>query len=365
MSFKALPVLALAALTAGCRLDNAFRGTHEDPDVKNSDALSYDLPDDFELKFGDVLKECHETTITPHGDGILRLVLPRLCSYRVPDPDPRLRALDLVFVLDVTGSMRSELDSVRQGMQELISIAQTTGWDLQVGAVAFADAILARYPLTPDLADLSAKMAPENPIWAAPDGFGGDEPEVGLAAIESGLNMLREGQGYERLLVYVSDAPARRVDKGGYSVDATGGTLQKFLRSMSDADAAFHLFFSSTDSRERLFSDMPTPVEQIEELVARSGVESTKLPFPLHTRQMRDNFLQPLQNVRFTSDLCEFTRAELVDPVGQVVPAPLGVSETLLALDLTKVKLTEGMKVKVYGTCKVEGEKVVSLTFDL
>lgn len=355
--------LLFAATLPACRDDASFRGATDDS-YASSD-LAYNLPDDFSVRFGDVLNECHDSVIQPaSGNKMARLVMPRACSFTVPDPDPRLRALDLVFVLDVTGSMRNELNAVREGMTELMAIAHTTGWDLQVGAVAFADDILAKYPLTRDVAATIAAMGQDNPIWAAPDGFGGDEPEIGLGAIEQGIEILRGGSGYERLLVYVSDAPARRVDKGNYDIAATAAVIQGFLRETADSDSAFHIFFSATDSRERLFDGMPTPADQLVDLIKRSGVQSTRLPFPLRTRSIRNDFLQPLQYVRYTNDLCEFYAAELHPSQGEVIPIPVGTSEDLFVADLSDRTLNRSDTLILHGNCRIQGEKIITLSFE-
>lgn len=80
--------------------------------------------------------------------------------------------MDLVLVIDVTGSMNDEIDAVRTEAQEILATAvDVAGQDLRVGLVTFSDRVYVLHPLTDDLAAVDASIA----ILDADGGYGTPE----------------------------------------------------------------------------------------------------------------------------------------------------------------------------------------------
>lgn len=67
-----------------------------------------------------------------------------------PVPGVRVLAIDVVFVMDATGSMEEELTSVREGMKTLIGVMRRLSEEVNVGFVAYIDrAVPWTIPLAP------------------------------------------------------------------------------------------------------------------------------------------------------------------------------------------------------------------------
>lgn len=59
----------------------------------------------------------------------------------VPEPEKgiRIRAIDVVFVMDATMSMQQELDEVREGMTSIVQVLRRLSDEVSVGFVAYID----------------------------------------------------------------------------------------------------------------------------------------------------------------------------------------------------------------------------------
>jgi hypothetical protein len=91
------------------------------------------------------------------------------------------QGVDLMFVLDTTGSMKDEMDAVKDGISQIADSLKTSGVDFRVGMVGFvdsyADAAARTIPLTDDIARFKLRLAlispqsnqdfPESSIYAA------------------------------------------------------------------------------------------------------------------------------------------------------------------------------------------------------
>jgi hypothetical protein len=116
--------------------------------------------------------------------------------------------LDLVFMVDATGSMGDEIDKLRTSMQSIADrIARLPGRvDLCLGLVAYRDRgdeyVTRRYDLTGDLAAFQRVLGG---LRAA---GGGDEPEALDEALHETVHGVSwRGAGASRLVVMIGDAP--------------------------------------------------------------------------------------------------------------------------------------------------------------
>jgi hypothetical protein len=138
----------------------------------------------------------------PRRAGRWQLILP---SVQAPLP----RQLDLVLVLDTTGSMRDELEYLKS---EIKSIATTVdrqfpGVDKRYGLVVYRDEgmgdeyVTRSFPLTSSLAEFRENLAAQSAAG------GGDYPEAMHRGLEDAVQLSWRDGNSARVLFLVADAP--------------------------------------------------------------------------------------------------------------------------------------------------------------
>lgn len=176
----------------------------------------------------------------------------RLASIHVAD-------LDLVFVMDTTGSMGEEIQDVQTNLLGIVRVLQRLSPSLQVGFVAFKDRgfayVTATYPLQ-DMSPGSLRDAQAfvNRLGAA---GGGDYPEAVTQALHVAVNMPWREDAKGRIVV-VGDAPAHTRNWGRAFNLAT----------------AFRLSLDSPAVERRVstvFSGSRTPGAEFYERLAQAG----------------------------------------------------------------------------------------------
>jgi Mg-chelatase subunit ChlD len=124
----------------------------------------------------------------------------------VPPPPPQV---DVVFVLDVTGSMEFAINGVRDGIVQFVDNLARQELDIRIGMVAFRDISMREPP--------EVLKFPEAPFTNQPEAFrtqvqklvasgGGDEPESSPNAL-SLASTLPFREGATRVVVFITDAP--------------------------------------------------------------------------------------------------------------------------------------------------------------
>jgi hypothetical protein len=143
-----------------------------------------------------------------------RVVLPQSAAWQ---PD----FLDLVLVVDTTGSMGDEIAFLQK---ELIGATRAAasaapGISLRFGLVAYRDDgddyVVKTYGFTPDAAEMRSWLR-----GLSANG-GGDYPEAAADALRAGVGLdWRRGKG-ERILIHLADAPPHDADAASYLRAAT------------------------------------------------------------------------------------------------------------------------------------------------
>ncbi|MFT7618559.1 MAG: Mg-chelatase subunit ChlD [Planctomycetota bacterium] len=114
--------------------------------------------------------------------------------------------LDVVVLLDATGSMDGEIDAAKQEIVTLIASLQAMKIEFRLGVVAFRDRgeeyITKRSPLTGDVYKSVAFLDQMSAVG------GGDEPEAVLDAFKDAARM-RYSHKAEKVLILVGDAPPK------------------------------------------------------------------------------------------------------------------------------------------------------------
>ena len=132
-----------------------------------------------------------------------------------PDANFAMPDLDLVFVMDVTGSMDDEIRDVQSNLLGLVRVLTRLAPTLSVGFVAFKDRgddyLTRSFPLTAMRGgNLSRIQAFVERLEA---GGGGDVPEPVDYALEQGIAMSWRPEAEGRI-VLIGDAPSHRPDWG-------------------------------------------------------------------------------------------------------------------------------------------------------
>lgn len=158
--------------------------------------------------------------------------------------------MDIVFIVDDTGSMGGAIGNVKTGLATLITTAQTaSGNDLRMGLVTFKDNVLVRLPLTDSSADTTAITAAVNALIAT-GGAGGPEASdqaikyvagVGTACLQAespALGTFRAAA--QKIAILVTDAPP-----GGCDDIFSAGVDDLSANQAADASATAGILISA------------------------------------------------------------------------------------------------------------------------
>ena len=123
--------------------------------------------------------------------------------------------LDLVFVMDTTGSMRNELADVQANLLGVIRVLHRLAPSLRVGFVAFKDQgaayVTRSFPLSPMTQDNVAKVVRFVGEMSAEGGGDDPEPVDEALAVATAMDWRADAQGQ---IVVIGDAPARPSGRG-------------------------------------------------------------------------------------------------------------------------------------------------------
>lgn len=124
--------------------------------------------------------------------------------------------LDLVFVVDATGSMGDELEWLTRDLNRIVTRATQglPGIDTRYGLIVYRDTgdeyVVRSYAFTGSAGEMRRELRAQSA------GGGGDYPEAAAAAMEAAMALQwRRGHG-ERLLFQVADAPPHPEDSDRY-----------------------------------------------------------------------------------------------------------------------------------------------------
>ena len=117
-----------------------------------------------------------------------------------PDTNGGASNIDLVFVLDVTGSMGNEIEEVKNNINRFADTLSTRGVNYRLGMVTFLDDVENIYPLTDNLSVFNAEVNLQSAHG------GGDAPENSLQALQTASRMSYRPDA-RRILIWITDAP--------------------------------------------------------------------------------------------------------------------------------------------------------------
>ncbi|MBT5415664.1 MAG: VWA domain-containing protein, partial [Rhodospirillaceae bacterium] len=159
--------------------------------------------------------------------------------------------LDIVFVMDVTGSMRHELADIRANLVGIVRTLNKMSPTLQVGFVAFKDRgedfVTKAFSLRPT-SDANLEQMQRFVESFVADG-GGDDPEAVGAGLRDAVDMSWRA-GVRGRIVVIGDAPPRQGDWGrdlavaqSFAASGAGGADRRISSIFTGNDRSGEEFY--------------------------------------------------------------------------------------------------------------------------
>lgn len=138
--------------------------------------------------------------------------------------------LNIIFIIDTTGSMDMYIDGVKEKAIEFSNILKEKGINYNLGLIGFGD-LLERekpkvYKWTNDIRKFQKR------VHKLPRTYGGDIPESALDAVETALKLLESSknkEGSNNIFILITDAPPHIPTVSGKQVSDIVNELQKAL----------------------------------------------------------------------------------------------------------------------------------------
>ncbi len=166
-----------------------------------------------------------------HATGTARAEVPVLVRVGALPPD-QVAKVDVVFVLDVTGSMGPFLQGVKDGIKDFANGLDDLNLDARLGLLAFGDRVNGEEP---DVLKFGKDKSPfTNDPAAFRDALASIKVKGGGDAPESSLDGLAEAAAFKfrakttRVLLLITDAPPKVPDKLTRNVAGAVAALGKY-----------------------------------------------------------------------------------------------------------------------------------------
>jgi hypothetical protein len=266
---------------------------------------------------------CSGDTITaPKSTLLQNMTIPVACAKTDSNGETRksISDMDVVFVLDTTGSMQPYVQLVRESFREIANAAHANGRKAFFAAISFGDTVLDARPLTENIDELLNATAESNPLWKPVEGGGGTAPEAGLLALETGLTLLGKGVNLSKTIVYLSDGPAkvsgdaRDALASSFAIGGTAQKLRAFATRVQQQRGTFRLISATSCKRhDSWFSEWPTPCRQMQTLTQTAGVRHLLLPFPMPSFDYQMEFAETVDTASQTVSIeCKLASVEIL-----------------------------------------------------
>ena len=143
---------------------------------------------------------------------------------------PGSKFAQIMFVLDVTGSMQGEISGVKSGIREFVGQVQSRGLSVEVGLIAFRDLLAGQppemfkfdgYPFTNDIPTFTEKM---KKLKAS--GGGGNRTESSYDALDLACKQPFRS-GVNRIIILITDQPPCLPDGNINEIDDLVAAFQR------------------------------------------------------------------------------------------------------------------------------------------
>lgn len=173
------------------------------------------------------------------------------------------RQVDLLFILDCTGSMRGELDGIRDTIMDFADANKAAGVDTRIGLLGFRDRLECEEPVVlqfdgfPFTRDPASFRREVSKLKAS---GGGDIPESSLDALMLGLRQPFDKDA-KKVLVLVTDAPPHIPDKETAEIQTVVAEIQEagidlFLGVINTEDPASRVYLKLLEGTRGVFFDL-------------------------------------------------------------------------------------------------------------
>lgn len=133
--------------------------------------------------------------------------------------------IDFVFVIDVTATMGSYINGVRNNIEKFVSNLSVKGIDYRIGLILFSDVVEKVYNPTDQVAEFGKWLST---VWAT---GGGDDKENSLEAL-SELSKIKFRSGANKIAILITDAQYHQKGERGqgrsqYTTESMGHKLRE------------------------------------------------------------------------------------------------------------------------------------------
>jgi len=232
---------------------------------------------------------------------------------------------DIVFAIDITGSMQSNLNAIKNNVVNFARELESRAWDARFAAVGFRDSI----DSTVDFTDAQS-LANRLNKWSAPPGSGGDAQEFSQGGIAEALDMLMSDTSSnpsrmkaDKIVLMVTDNPGFNYVSKSHNDFSTDNLEEKIQQ------AAFTLtrlkFYHSTPSSSRF---PMSPRDQYNSVIKNTGVVGSSLKYPLTDEVILNQFVEKFEPVRAKVDrFCRISKLEVRDAGGAIRSVDFSVKD--------------------------------------
>ncbi len=201
-------------------------------------------------------------------------------------PPPRVEAvsgtvnkINVVFLIDTTGSMDTYINGVKDRAIEFSEILSSKGASFNLGLIGFGDLYEKEKPSVYNFTNNVAKF--QKQVMHIPRTYGGDIPESSLDALETGIELLSSSRidpEARNIFILITDAPPHVPTKSGKSVVDICNMLQSWdvttyvaARKDKDSIAAYdpltHPNGRYYDLNDKFFDILDSIAKSITELI--------------------------------------------------------------------------------------------------
>lgn len=149
-------------------------------------------------------------------------------TENIPRPVDIVDRVNIMFLIDTTGSMDTYINGVKDRAIEFSNILSSKGADFKLGLIGFGDLYEKEKPSVYNFTNDVAKF--QKQVKNIPRTHGGDIPESSLDALETGIELLNSSKaddGARNIFILITDAPPHIPTKSGMSVSDICDMLNK------------------------------------------------------------------------------------------------------------------------------------------
>lgn len=222
---------------------------------------------------------------------------------------------DIIFVLDITGSMQSNINSIKNHVVAFARAIEAKGWDARFGAIGFRDSIDARHNFS-----AASGLASSLGRWAAAGGDDSQEYSQGglreaLKMFDTDKNSKPERLKADKVILLVTDNPGWDPDSGNHANFDTNVAES----SIQSAAAVFPRlrFFHSTSQSRAPYAGM-SAYEQYNSILTKTGVYGKGLAYPVTESVILSEFVEQFKPVKEQQEMnCRIASMAVKDLSGR------------------------------------------------